>query len=53
MDDRGRIAPGLAADITVFDLAQVGSPATYENPEAPPSGIRAVIRGGEVLSLVP
>jgi dihydroorotase/N-acyl-D-amino-acid deacylase len=44
--DRGRLAPGYIADITVFDAATVGSPATYEAPEQPPAGIRFVFRNG-------
>src|SRR5574340_857768 len=46
LPDRGRLAPGLRADVTVFDPATVNSPATYENPEAAPVGIKHVIRGG-------
>ncbi len=44
--DRGRLAPGLRADITVFDPAAVNSLATYDNPEVAPVGIKYVIRGG-------
>ncbi len=44
--DRGRLAAGYIADITVFDAATVGSPATYEAPEQPPAGIRFVFRNG-------
>ena len=47
LGDRGRIAPGYRADLVVFDAARIGSPATYEDPERPPVGIRYVIRGGE------
>jgi N-acyl-D-amino-acid deacylase len=46
MFGRGRLAPGYFADITVFDPATVDSPATYEEPELPPLGIRHVIRSG-------
>jgi N-acyl-D-aspartate/D-glutamate deacylase len=45
---RGYLRPGYMADITVFDSARVTSPATYENPEQSPQGIRAVIRSGQV-----
>lgn len=51
MTGRGRLAPGCLADITVFDPAEVNSPATYEEPELPPVGIRHVIRGGRPLEL--
>jgi N-acyl-D-amino-acid deacylase len=43
---RGRLAPGYFADVTVFDPATVGSPATYENPRLAPMGIRHVFRNG-------
>lgn len=44
--DRGRLAPGTWADVTVFDAQEVDSPATYDNPELPPAGIRYVFRNG-------
>ena len=43
---RGRLAPGYFADITVFDPSRVSSPATYENPRLAPVGIRHVFRNG-------
>ncbi len=43
---RGKLAPGFYADVTVFDAARIGSPATYENPEQPPVGIAHVFRNG-------
>jgi dihydroorotase/N-acyl-D-amino-acid deacylase len=45
---RGTLAPGQWADITVFDAAEVDSPATYEQPELPPAGIRYVFRNGRL-----
>ena len=45
---RGHLAPGYFADITVFDPADVGSPATYEDPEAAPRGIRHVFHNGRL-----
>lgn len=48
MTDRGLIAVGLAADITVFDPNTVIDHATYENPTVPSEGIRFVIVNGEV-----
>jgi dihydroorotase/N-acyl-D-amino-acid deacylase len=44
--DRGRLAAGYAADVTVFDPRTVASPATYESPEQAPVGIVAVFRDG-------
>ena len=46
MSDRGLIAPGMAADITVFDPQTVIDRATYENPALPSEGIRFVIVNG-------
>ncbi len=46
MERRGRLAPGWHADVVVFDARTVGSSATYEDPEQPPSGIAYVFRGG-------
>jgi dihydroorotase/N-acyl-D-amino-acid deacylase len=45
--DRGRISPGLIADVVVFDPSEVGSPATFESPELPPRGIHLVLCEGE------
>lgn len=47
--DRGLVRAGYAADVAVFDPQTVGSPATYENPERPPEGIRLVMREGAAL----
>jgi N-acyl-D-amino-acid deacylase len=44
--ERGRIAKGYVADITVFDPGAVRTGATYERPDVAPSGIRSVYRGG-------
>jgi dihydroorotase/N-acyl-D-amino-acid deacylase len=52
MSGRGRLARGYYADVTVFDPRTVDSPATYENPEAAPVGIRWVFRNGR-LSMLP
>jgi N-acyl-D-amino-acid deacylase len=46
MQERGRIAKGYIADITIFDPAAVRTGATYEKPDVAPSGIRSVYRGG-------
>jgi dihydroorotase/N-acyl-D-amino-acid deacylase len=46
--DRGRIAPGYAADLVLFDPERIGSPATYETPDVPPTGIHMVMREGSI-----
>ncbi|MBW8866593.1 MAG: amidohydrolase family protein [Acidobacteria bacterium] len=48
MIDRGFIAPGMAADITVFDPNTVIDRATYEDPAQLSEGIRDVIVNGVV-----
>ncbi len=47
--DRGRLAPGMAADIVIFDAATVGDVATYSTPHAYPSGISYVIVNGTTV----
>ncbi|MBI3681438.1 MAG: amidohydrolase family protein [Acidobacteria bacterium] len=47
--DRGVLEAGAIADVTVFDARAVGSPADYDHPEQPPTGIRAVFREGRRL----
>jgi N-acyl-D-aspartate/D-glutamate deacylase len=47
--DRGQLKAGQIADITVFDAEEIGSPATYEQPDQPPVGIRWVFRNGRLL----
>jgi hypothetical protein len=48
MIDRGFIAPGMAADITVFDPNTVIDRSTYEDPAQLSEGIRDVIVNGIV-----
>jgi len=43
---RGRLAPGKAADIVVFDAATVGDAATFEKPHAYARGIPHVLVNG-------
>lgn len=49
--DRGRLAPGAAGDVVVFDPATVTDRATFTDPFQYPDGIRAVIVNGEVALL--
>lgn len=44
--DRGLLAPGQAADLTVFDPTTVIDHATFEEPARPSTGIRHVLVNG-------
>lgn len=46
--DRGILAPGMAADITVFDAQTVIDRATFENPTEPSVGICQVVVNGRL-----
>ena len=46
--DRGRIAPGMAADLLVFDPERVQDTATFAKPLAFPTGMPYVIVNGRV-----
>ena len=46
--DRGRIAPGMAADLTVFDPAAIAPRAAYLNPIQTAQGVQWVIVGGKI-----
>jgi N-acyl-D-aspartate/D-glutamate deacylase len=46
--DRGRIAPGMKADLVIFDPATVTDTATYTDPHRYPAGIHYVVVNGEV-----
>jgi N-acyl-D-aspartate/D-glutamate deacylase len=47
--DRGRLAPGLAADLVVFDPATVGDNTDRKTPNRPPSGIDTVLLNGQIV----
>ncbi len=49
--DRGRLAPGLAGDLVVFDPATVTDRATFAEPFQYPTGIKAVVVNGTVALL--
>jgi N-acyl-D-amino-acid deacylase len=50
LTDVGRIAEGLWADIVVFDPEKVTDNTTRECPDAPPTGIEAVLISGQVVA---
>jgi N-acyl-D-aspartate/D-glutamate deacylase len=45
--DRGALAPGLSADIVVFDPATIANRSTPAEPATPPVGIHRVMVNGE------
>ena len=47
--DRGRIAPGFAADLVVFDPSEVRALATYVDPLELAEGFEMVLVNGEVV----
>src|SRR5262249_53333872 len=46
--NRGLIAAGMAADVTVFDAKTIADHATFEQPTLPSEGVRFVIVNGRV-----
>ncbi len=47
--DRGLLRPGMKADITIFDLAQVRDRSTYTDPTHYSEGIRHVLVNGQAI----
>ena len=47
--DRGRIAPGMAADLVLFDPETIGDRATPESPHELSVGIHRVLVAGETV----
>ena len=47
LDDRGRVAQGLVADLIVFDPETFIDHATFDDPYLPPSGMRHVLVAGQ------
>ncbi len=47
--DRGWLAPGMAADVVVFDPATVIDHATFESPTLPSEGVQTVMMNGRVV----
>lgn len=48
---RGQIAPGMMADIVIFDPKTVGSKADFKNPKVFPDGILRVLVNGQTAWL--
>ena len=46
LEDRGRVAPGLAADLVLFDASRVADRATFDDPQRYPDGIVHVLVNG-------
>jgi N-acyl-D-aspartate/D-glutamate deacylase len=46
LTDRGRLAPGAAADVTILDLEKVKDNSTIQNPNVYPDGFEHVIVNG-------
>ena len=47
--DRGRLAPGMAADVVVFDRETLEDNSTDDAPQAYPGGIEMVAVNGEIV----
>jgi N-acyl-D-amino-acid deacylase len=47
LKDRGRVAPGMIADLVLFDPAAIADAATYDEPTRPARGVEYVMLGGE------
>ncbi|HEY3189922.1 MAG TPA: amidohydrolase family protein, partial [Solirubrobacteraceae bacterium] len=49
LTDRGVLAPGSWADITIFDPATVGEQATYDDPHRYAVGVSTVVVNGTIV----
>ena len=45
--DRGRVAPGLVADLVLFDPSSVADEATYDEPTRVARGVEYVMLAGD------
>lgn len=46
---KGRIQPGMDADVIVFDLNKIEPMATYDNPRLKPKGMQYVMVNGQLV----
>jgi N-acyl-D-amino-acid deacylase len=46
LGERGRVAPGCAADLVVFRAESVADRASFADPTVPPAGVEHVVVGG-------
>ena len=60
LSDRGKLAPGMAADVVLFDPATIADHATFEKPMQYATGVRdvfvngvQVLKGGEPTGATP
>ncbi|MFC7621079.1 amidohydrolase family protein [Microlunatus sp. GCM10028923] len=51
LSDRGRIVPGLLADLVIFDPDTITERSTYLDPWAAPEGIARVLVGGRTVAV--
>lgn len=49
--DRGRLAPGLLADLVIFDPDTIAERSTYLEPWAAPEGLARVLVGGRTVAV--
>ena len=49
--DRGRLAPGMKADVAIFDAATIADKATFEKPQQFAVGMRHVLVNGKAVLL--
>ena len=49
--DRGRLAPGMMADLAIFDSATIADKATFDKPQQFAVGMRHVFVNGQVVLL--
>jgi N-acyl-D-amino-acid deacylase len=51
LKDRGRLAPGMKADLAIFDAAKIADKASFEQPQLFAIGMRHVLVNGQPVLL--